>query len=181
MFLGGGPGSAIRSFWEWLANLGQQGKQVKPGYEHHCVCLAWIRLSGESCCSCQNLLDPGSERPLTGVSIARLFACFCLATCACHKPSGPPPAPQGPSRAIADELVFQLSQLETAGRPAYHVFVEAERSETSGRPASHFFVEPGRPKTTKRLSYRLFVVLSESLALLLIGDAEGREPYPPPW
>ena len=34
MFLGGGPGSAIRSFWEWLANLGQQGKQVKPGYEH---------------------------------------------------------------------------------------------------------------------------------------------------
>ena len=101
VFLGGGPGSAIRSFWEWLANLGQQGKQVKPGYEHHCVCLVWIRLSGESCCSCQNLLDPGSERPLTGVSIARLFACFCLATCACHKPSGPPPAPQGPSRAIA--------------------------------------------------------------------------------
>ena len=46
VFLGGGPGSAIRSFWEWLANLGQQGKQVKPGYEHHCVCLAWIRLSG---------------------------------------------------------------------------------------------------------------------------------------
>ena len=86
VFLGGGPGSAIRSFWEWLANLGQQGKQVKPGYEHHCVCLAWIRLSGESCCSCprscQNLLDPGSERPLSGVSIARRFACFCLATCA---------------------------------------------------------------------------------------------------
>ena len=80
MFLGGGPGSAIRSFWEWLANLGQQGKQVKPGYEHHCVCLAWIRLSGESCCSCprscQNLLDPGSETPLTGVSIARRFGLF---------------------------------------------------------------------------------------------------------
>ena len=40
------------------------------------------------------------------------------------------------------ESVALLLLLETAGRPAYHVF-EAERSEASGRPASHFFVEPG--------------------------------------